>query len=264
MDNIIQSPSGKRMFGYISPIYYSSRVMQMIMEKNGREIDDLQAWIPDIQKQLFPQTATWGLRYWEELVGLPTYENESYQVRRSRVMSKIQERWPITVERMEKSISNSISNTSGEITVEIVQNVADYTFRVDFYGQGEPLSLIDAAKTINKVKPAHLAYQLCVANESELQAKTDYRRYLFQYIPCNTVLCGLRPKIATLGKALNTKINIKPDYKPYTFKYPLAGVNPRPATIGKIQSLSLDVSIQFNNYKFVYSPCGTLLCGTYP
>lgn len=227
MNDDIQSPSGKRMLNYISPIYYSSRVMQRILEKTGWEIDDLHEWIPDIQKQLFPQAATWGLMYWEDLVGLPTNVNESYQVRRNKVISKIQQRWPVSVKKMERIISNA----SGEIAVVIVQNVSDYTDRIEFVNLGEPLNLIEIAKNIDEAKPAHRAYEMCVVGESHVQLQTDYKKYSFLYSLCGSILCGTVPGTAT---------------------------------IGRVASANIDIGASYSSDLFSYPPCGTLLCGTYP
>lgn len=164
--------------------------MQMIMEKNGLEIDDLQAWIPDIRKQLFPQTATWGLVYWEDLVGLPTNESESYEIRRNRVMSKIQQEWPVTVTRLK----NIISSAAGGIDVEIDQNVADYTDMVEFFNKEQnPLDLVELEQIIDEVKPAHRAYKFKRIYESIISIQSDFNFSFQEYFYCGDFYCGEYP-----------------------------------------------------------------------
>ena len=257
--DIIQSSSGKRMFGYISPIYYSSRVFQTIYEKVGREVDDLYEWIPDIRKQLFPQTATWGLVYWEDLLGLPIDENKSYQERRYQVSSKIQQRWPITVERMERIISS----TSGEITATIIQNVADYTFRVEFRNDGEPLNLIKVANVINETKPAHLSYQLCIIYDTDLAISMDYKRHFFRYPICGTYESGTHPDIAGIGRTYHSNIGIDSELSNTVFRYPLAGTKPIITTINKIINVPVNIEACTEKTLFRYPTCGTYESGTH-
>ncbi|MDQ7790233.1 MAG: phage tail protein [Eubacteriales bacterium] len=120
--------------------------------------------------------------------------------------------------------------------------------------------------TVRRLKPAHtkLASLDIEIGESELRILVSFKGYPFPYIPCNTLLCGLIPKVATIGRVLGANINIRTDCEQYAFDYPLAGVHPRPATIGKILAAGLNIADQFNSYRFDYPPCGTLFCGTYP
>ena len=292
----MDSISGKRMLGYISPIYGSSRIMQAIMDADGHEIDAIRARVIDIQMQLFPQTATWGLVYWENCLGIPTNERAPYQDRRNRVITKIQQRWPITPAKMEIYISS----ISGGIPVEIVQNVADYTFRAEFMYTlyaGEPLNLIEVAKTIEDVKPAHMACQLCVVYNVGVRSIEKHRAWLFDYPLCNTyktgiypditiigriiacpatidstmsvtafdyMLTGTEPIISTIGVALKTKCDAEVSLSFYGFDYKLCGTGPIPGTKGLVEKTNIDVTNELTAARFLYPECGALLCGTYP
>lgn len=242
--------------GYISPIYGPNRTMQAIMQANEYEIDNIRALVTDIRKQLLPQTATWGLIYWENLVGIPVNERVSYQDRRNKVIAKIQQRWPITPAKTEAYISN----ISGGIPVAIVQNVAAYTFRVDFIytlHTGELLNLAEIAKTIESVKPAHLAYQLCVAFQVKLDITEECRAWLFSYPLCNVYKTGTYPDIAVLGKILACPTGISGNINTTVFDYVLAGTKPIISTLGTILKTGCDIRASLFLYKFDYELCGT-------
>jgi hypothetical protein len=74
-----------------TPKYYeASRVFQAHLEAKGIELDDLDTALTDVEAQFFVPTATWGLRYWEEICGLPINEQDALEVRRARILAKLQ------------------------------------------------------------------------------------------------------------------------------------------------------------------------------
>lgn len=55
-----------------APYYYQfSRVYEAIQAAQADEYDSIDAKIADLQQQLYIPTATWGLKYWEEILGIP-------------------------------------------------------------------------------------------------------------------------------------------------------------------------------------------------
>ena len=149
---MINSIKGQRLISYISPIYEQSRIMQAIFEAIGEEFNNSYEQLEDIKKQLFPQTATWGLVYWEQRLGLPTNYSESLNVRRGKVIAKLQTKYPMNPANM----ANIIKNYTGS-EVLIVENVKPYTFEVivdiDNINNNN-----DMKKIVNKIKPSHLAW----------------------------------------------------------------------------------------------------------
>ena len=81
----ITSESGQRMLSYVAPIYYHSYVAMAIFQINGAEVDDLKAWTAEIKGQLFPQSATWGLKYWENELGIQINETLPIETSRDRL-----------------------------------------------------------------------------------------------------------------------------------------------------------------------------------
>ncbi|MHB9901478.1 YmfQ family protein [Clostridium botulinum] len=163
---MIKSQKGKEMITYVSPIYEQSRVMQAIFESIGYEWDVAEALSDDILKQFFPQTATWGLIYWEEAVNIVTNLTEEIERRRRKVIAKLQSRYAINPKRMALILKNY---TGADIL--ITEDIAPYTFEVKLTGrEGFPKSLEDLYKEVKKIKPSHLSvkYKLISLTESNL------------------------------------------------------------------------------------------------
>ncbi|CAL83874.1 DUF2313 domain-containing protein [Clostridium botulinum] len=163
---MIKSKKGKEMITYVSPIYEQSKVIQAIFESIGYEWDVAESLADDILKQFFPQSATWGLIYWEEAVSIVTNLTDEIERRRRKVIAKLQSRYAINPKRMALILKNY---TGADIL--ITENIAPYTFEVKLTGrEGFPKSLEDLYKEVKRIKPSHLSvrYKLIALTESNL------------------------------------------------------------------------------------------------
>lgn len=153
-----------------APDYYQeSRVYAAIQQAVADEIDYQESNSNDLEDQLYIETATWGLKYWEEEVGIPTNTADSYEVRRSRVLSK----W-----RGFGNFSGSLVKkvceafTNGEVTVTV--NIATGIVTITFIGaRGLPPNLSDLQATLDDIVHAHLslAYVFTYITWAEFDAK---------------------------------------------------------------------------------------------
>ncbi len=117
--------------------------------------DDLQADLADLLKQMYVDTATWGLVYWETFLDLKTDLNEPIENRRSRIKTVLRGQGTITKELL-KNVCESFVNGD----VEIVEYYDDYWFQIKFVGEiGIPRNLEYIRDTVNKIKPAHLGFE---------------------------------------------------------------------------------------------------------
>lgn len=149
---MIKSPKGKEMISYISPIYQDSKIEQAIYEAIGSEWDNADELTHEILLQLHPQTATWGLIFWEQRLGLPTNINEDIERRRRKVIAKLQSRYIITPEKM----ATIVKNYTGA-NVLVVENIAPYTFKVAV-NIDDIINNKDLTTIVRKIKPSHLAW----------------------------------------------------------------------------------------------------------
>lgn len=155
---MITSPKGKKFLGYISPIYEQSVIMQAIMETIGAEWDDVDGLTDEVFAQLFPQTATWGIMYWEQLLGIPPNDSIPIEQRRTRVLTRMQTRWPMTKERMEQLV-----RTFSKDKQAFIQEFFDqYRFEV-LFSLTQSVDLGTVYEVIEEAKPAHLSYSLAAS-----------------------------------------------------------------------------------------------------
>lgn len=109
--------------------------------------------IEDVKKQFFVDEATWGLDKWEKMLGI-SKNNNDIQTRRENIKAKMRSRGTTTIDVI-KNICEAYSNG----VVDIIVNHSDYSFVIDFIGSiGVPKAFDELDKTINEIKPCHLAH----------------------------------------------------------------------------------------------------------
>lgn len=131
--------------------------MQAVMEAIGAEWDEAEKLADEVLAQLFPQTATWGIMYWEWLLGIPPNDSFSIEQRRARVLTRMQTRWPMTKERMEQLVRTFSQDKQAFIREFFDQ----YRFEVVF-SLTRSIDLGTVYEVIEEAKPAHLGYSLVV------------------------------------------------------------------------------------------------------
>lgn len=137
-----------------APIYYQfSGVFRQIQRAQASEYYTLEEKNEDLRTQLYIQTATWGLKYWEEIFGIRTIESDSYPIRRSRVLSRRRGLGQFSA-NLVKTVCEAYSN--GEVTVNVdsdVNNVINITF---VGARGIPPNLDDLKEIVADIVHAHL------------------------------------------------------------------------------------------------------------
>lgn len=125
------------------------RALEKICSEAGADIDEL-------REQFFLSTATWGLSFWEWILGIETESGKEAALRRSVIMAKLRGSGTTTV-AMLQNVSESFVN--GE--TEIVEHNDAYYFDVVMLSViGIPPNMEDMKHVIEEIKPAHLDYQI--------------------------------------------------------------------------------------------------------
>ncbi len=117
----------------------------------SEEHERLRLLIIDIAKQLFVETATWGLDDWERVYGVQTNKKESLDTRRSRLLMKIKGAQTITLQRMNELL-NSVVLTGD---AHIIENTMPNQFTV---GLDTVAAINEVRRVVETYKPAHLTY----------------------------------------------------------------------------------------------------------
>lgn len=129
------------------------REFNVLYDTEGAELDDVYYAVNDVLDQCFVSSATWGLKFWEAVLGIPADESKEAAYRRDVVLSKIKGSGTVTVSMID-TVAESYSN--GEI--DIVEHNDASAFEVVFVStKGTPPNLSDLQNAIEELKPAHLA-----------------------------------------------------------------------------------------------------------
>lgn len=135
------------------PSFYDNYITKPIQDSFTVEANLMNDKVEKTLEQFFVDSATYGLDYWEKMLGI-SKNNNDIQTRRENIKARMRSRGTTTVSVI-KNICEAYSN--GE--VDIIVNHSDYSFVIDFIGTiGIPRAFAELDKTINEIKPCHLAH----------------------------------------------------------------------------------------------------------
>ena len=135
------------------PSFYDNYITKPIQDSFTVEANSINDEVEKTLNQFFVDSATYGLNKWETMLGI-SKNNNDVQTRRENIKAKMRSRGTTTVSAI-KNICEAYSN--GE--VDIIVNHSDYSFVIDFIGSiGIPRAFAELDKTINEIKPCHLAH----------------------------------------------------------------------------------------------------------
>ncbi len=131
----------------------------------------------DLLRQMFVDTATWGLKYWEIFLGIPVDETISVEIRRASVKAKIQACKVLTVERL-----RALFESFGFQVESLIEDYPQYRIQVRTNDAPKQYpELMAFAKALQVVFPAHLDL-IVVANEALLQTEVDIDEIGWTYL----------------------------------------------------------------------------------
>ena len=135
------------------PPFYDNDITKPIQDSFSVEADNINNKVDETLKQFFVDSATYGLDKWEAMLGI-SKNNFDIDTRRENIKAKMRSRGTTTIPVI-KNICEAYSNG----IVEIIVNHEDYSFVIDFVGTiGIPKAFAELDKTINEIKPCHLAH----------------------------------------------------------------------------------------------------------
>tara|TARA_Y100000588_G_C14107514_1_gene861486 strand:+ start:504 stop:1049 length:546 start_codon:yes stop_codon:yes gene_type:complete len=124
----------------------------------GLQMDDLYSAMSDVKDQLNITTATWGLSYWEEMLGIEVNLSKSPEFRRSVILSKLRGVGTVTKDLIQES-SKSFKNGS----LAVVEHADEYRLTLRFTElNGVPPNFDDYKAFVREVIPAHLDYAFTI------------------------------------------------------------------------------------------------------
>ncbi|WP_052016780.1 MULTISPECIES: YmfQ family protein [unclassified Paenibacillus] len=155
MDSKITSPKGNELFSYLPSYYETSRVMQADMQSKGTEMDLLYQAIDETLDQFFVRTATWGLDFWEQELGIETDRLKPVEQRRAVVESKLRGAGKFSG-RLVANVAEAYAGGKVDVTFQ----PEAWSFTVSFVDtMGIPPNIDDLKRAIDELKPAHMAVE---------------------------------------------------------------------------------------------------------
>lgn len=190
-----------RLLNHLPPYEQESEVFQEIMKAMEAEFDELFFDIEDLDKQLNPDTATWGLAILEKELGLPISPDLDINTRRSLIKSRLLMQPPGSKTKLVEILKTFVE------TAEIEEHFSEYRFDVilktrDTLGEKVP----HVRRAIEEFKPAHLDYMFVMCYLTDLLVTGNFTRWFS--IPFG--ICGTRDisgnkHISTIGQSYKDK-----------------------------------------------------------
>lgn len=184
--------------------YYESRLFFYLMNAKALAYDRVNEKIDDLALQLSPLTATWGLIYWEQSVGLPMLPNEDYGLRRPRVLARLQ-----NYENFGAPMIHRIAEGYGE-KIRVYIDPGECLVTVVFQ-RGVPTFLEDFQKAVDNIIHAHMGteYKFEYIVTGGLVAVTSYKVYGYSVPEAGTsAICGTLPYISTEGRVYSAGLGV--------------------------------------------------------
>jgi len=157
------------LLNYLPPVLQKNKVYKAVFNSEEQEMELLQTHLEDVEKQLYIETATWGLSYYEEELGIKTDYTKTYDERRSVVKSMWIGRGKVD-RALIKLVAQAYANGKVEVDYGPTIYSAD-TYREDPFippypiivrfvdVMGVPPRIEDLKSVIEEIKPAHLEVQ---------------------------------------------------------------------------------------------------------
>ena len=153
---------------YLPAFIVNDPEITLILDVESKEHKVSAEITADLLNQLFIDTATWGLKRWEEVLALPVNENETYLQRRNKILTKLQSRQTSTKVFMAALAARYLDENLE--SVEVIEYNSEYSFAIrQKNGDLTSTELFnDLWDAIEIYKPAHLGWRFQINPEQDL------------------------------------------------------------------------------------------------
>lgn len=171
MESILTSPQAQKIIDYLTPIYGEAYVFLWILQSIGVVLDEGYTFVDEFINQVTPSTATWTIEFWEKEYGIIPYPSWSIEQRRENIISTMHYKAPINPKKMEDMVSAIVG-----LPVQIYENTGKNTFTVNILGYTQEYSR--AIEAIEKMKPAHIIYDIRVSEKAQSILNDYYKIFV--------------------------------------------------------------------------------------
>lgn len=145
----------RELMSYLPESYAASTEVASIQSALEPELQLIWAARDDLLLQLDPNTATWGLEYWENAFGLPAPRHLTSAERRSRVVARIRGFGTTTVAVLQSVVEAFCPGCD----VIVIEHYGDYVVEIGITMITQGLEDVSGLNDILKlIMPAHLGW----------------------------------------------------------------------------------------------------------
>lgn len=167
MRAILKNETAQEIIDFVSPIYGNSYVGLWIFQSIGVALQEVFELAEKLKYETTPVTAELLLDLWEDHYAIARDSSLSVEQRQNRIVSKMQSKGTCTPARLASAVSAALNGAK----VEIEENVAKNTFRVNIREYVD--SIVPAVAVIERMKPAHLIYEMQVVMRAVSQGELN-------------------------------------------------------------------------------------------
>ena len=143
------------LFKYVPLFTRKDTFFKMIYNSQQTELEKIKFLIDDFIKQKNIYTATWSLDLWEEEWGIPINKEDSYEIRRARVLAKMRGQGTSTPRMLER-VAHSFLHIDDTVKCEPHNEEYYYWLYLNSeYGFPNDIST-DVSNAIWQINPCHL------------------------------------------------------------------------------------------------------------
>lgn len=254
----------ERMVEQAPDYYQQARSYIEIQDTIAQELNQQEANDDDLKAQLRVVTATWGLRYWEEAVGLSVMNSTNYELRRSKVLGRLRSGGSFSA-AMLKAVAEAYTQRPVDIEVDVKE------YQVYMYLYHEFLTEPSFFAQIDNIIHAHLGieYRVVFQYERSEELRQEYKRWRYPFLIVDTFLVGTEPDgPSTLGRLLEQSQELQQAYyqnqAPYKFVgFRVAGSSNDHKNIQVSHSQQQDLGQQYERQTNQYTAVGEGLVGEF-
>ena len=198
---ILVSDRTQGMIDASASYYHESELFFHIINAKGRAYDLVNEKLDELALQISPLTATWGLIYWEQSVGIPMQPDEDYEQRRPKVLARLQ-----NYENFGAPMIHRIAEAYGE-KIRVYIDPGECLVTIVFQ-HGVPTFIDDFQKAVSNIIHAHLGTEYIYEYNivGGLISTTKYKVYGYNVPKAGPSICGTIPFTATEGRVYGQNI----------------------------------------------------------
>ena len=136
---------------YLPDFLSKDPIFSKVSNTQSKEHERLRLLLQDLSDNLFIETATWGLKYWEEFLNVKPKDGDNYTTRRNRIKILLNAH-DVSTKKFMTDLTNRFLNDNSS---ELIEHNESYYFDICF-NNGSLFDLEGLREAIKLYKPAHL------------------------------------------------------------------------------------------------------------